>query len=157
MKTLFLLATVLLSSNSYARQRFVKNIICTGVGVMKGTFWDKKKDTTFNFNDPKVRLDNEDHVPGDGTVPFLLGHSAVVGSKQYWHDPLGGAGCKRLGQGEIECVGFGVGNGPSLKIVISTKTKIGTGTYFNPDASRGVYYSDDYNTYRYDRLECRFN
>ena len=156
MKKLIICGIALLSFNSFSAQLIDKHIVCTGVGEMKGTFFNKKKDTVFNFNDPDVRLDNYDYVPGDGTVPFILGHSVVMGRKKYVHDPLVSGGCQNINKTEIRCTGSGVGNGPELEVTFNKKTGIGSGTYFNADAERGVNYPNDYNTYRYDRVVCRF-
>lgn len=152
---LFILFSLMISSiTAFSGPRIDKQIICSGVGEMKGTFFDKKKDTVFNFNDPKVRRDNYNYEPGDGTVPYILGHSVVIGSKKYLHAPSV-SDCKSINRTEIKCQGAGVGNGPHLEIIINKKTGIGSGSYFNPDARRGMNYSDDYNTYRYDRVVCK--
>lgn len=155
MKNFIICGLMLISFNSLAAKSIKKNIVCTGVGEMKATFFDKKKDTVFNFNDPKVRSDNYNYVPGDGTVPYILGHSVVIGSKKYIHSPLGGPSCKSINKSEIKCVGYGFGNGPKVEITFNKLTGIGSGTYFNPDAERGVNYPNDYNTYRFERVVCK--
>lgn len=155
MKICLGLIFLLTSLSSFAGKQIDSQITCSGVGEMKATFFDKKKDTVFYFNDPEVREDNYNYEPGDGTVPFILGHKVVVGRKTYIHSPLGSASCKNINKNEIKCIGSGFGNGPALDITINKKTGIGSGTYFNADAERGVNYPNDYNTYRYDRVVCK--
>ena len=124
-------------------------IECEGVGEIRGMFGKKKVDTIFYFNSIELRNPEVD----EGELEAIYGHKVKLGKKEYVH-AADLAGCKVIGD-EVQCFGYGIGNGPELSITINLDNGTGEGKYFNPSAHRNVSTPNEYNTYVYSDLSCK--
>jgi len=143
MKATLLGLFLILSASSASAALYKKPIVCEGWGEIQGSFFKQRNKLRLELNSI------EDYRSGSPWV----GHRACIERKCYLHDPSVSK-CEKS-QNTIVCTGYGVGNGPELKVEIDLRTGEASGTYFNHKAERGVNYPNEYNTYSFERLICK--
>lgn len=142
MKTALFVMILLLVSTSTFAARYKKPITCKGMAEIQGSIFKQRNMLTLEFNSI------EDYREGS---PWR-GHRACIERKCFLHDPSV-SNCEKT-RNSIICTGYGVGNGPELKVEIDLRTKEASGTYFNHKAQRNVSFPNEYNTYSFERLIC---
>lgn len=143
MKASLLTLVLIISSTVASASAYRKPIVCEGWGEIQGTFFKQR-------NKLRLELNSIEDYRGENS-PWV-GHRACIERKCYPHDPSVSK-CEKS-RNTIVCTGFGVGNGPELRVEIDLRTKEASGTYLNHKAERGVSYPNEYNTYSFERLIC---
>jgi hypothetical protein len=133
---------LLVSTMSTSAAIYNKPIVCEGWGEIQGSIFKQRNKLRLELNSI------EDYRTGSP----MVGHRACIERKCFPHDPSVSR-CEKS-RNSIVCTGYGVGNGPELRVEIDLRTREASGTYFNHKAERNVNYPNEYNTYSFERLNC---